>query len=156
MSSHDFIRNTRQRKIILESLRKRFDHPSADMVYADVRRKIPRISLSTVYRNLEILHDMGMVEKIDIGSGLARYDGNPHPHYHAVCLACSRVDDVPDEAVTAFEYDREKIAGFELSGLVVQFVGMCPKCCEKRSLNGQRARTGTAGSESVRPERVEG
>ncbi len=125
------LRNTHQRQIILESLRKRFDHPSADMVYTDVRKKIPRISLSTVYRNLEMLHDLGLVEKIDIGSGLARYDGNPRPHYHAVCIICSRVDDVPDDAITTFEYDRRKISGFELSGLVVQFLGICDECRKK-------------------------
>ena len=67
-----------------------------------MREKMPRISLGTVYRNLEVLHSMGLVEKIDVGSGQARYDVNPHPHCHAVCAECSKVFDVPENAVTSF------------------------------------------------------
>ena len=133
-------RVTKQRRVILDTLRERCDHPSADVLYARVREKMPHISLGTVYRNLEVLHTMGLVEKIDVGSGQARYDGDPRPHCHAVCSVCSKVVDVPDRAVTSFTFDYRLIERFEITGHVVLFVGVCRDCREEegRKEKGQQ------------------
>jgi Fur family ferric uptake transcriptional regulator len=86
---------TRQRQIILEELRKADTHPSADEVYETVRKRLPRISLGTVYRNLEILSELGEIQKLELGGDLKRFDRKPNKHYHIRCMNCGRVDDAP-------------------------------------------------------------
>ena len=72
-------RNTRQRQVILEELQKLTSHPTAAVLYDIVRRRLPKISLGTVYRNLELLARMGMVQKLELAGGEARFDGNVAP-----------------------------------------------------------------------------
>ena len=83
---------TRQRRVILQELQKVTTHPTADQVYDMVRKKLPRISLATVYRNLDLLAQDGLISKLDGGAQL-RFDGNPADHYHIRCTRCQRVDD---------------------------------------------------------------
>ena len=71
-----FQRNTRQREVILEELRKLRSHPTAPVLYEIVRRRLPRISLGTVYRNLELLAKSGVVRKLELSDSEARFDGN--------------------------------------------------------------------------------
>lgn len=73
---------TRQRSVILEELRKVTTHPSADGIYEMVRKRLPRISLGTIYRNLEILFENGDIRRLDTGSHLRRFDGRAEDHYH--------------------------------------------------------------------------
>ena len=87
MSSQDHFRMTRQREIILQELRKVTSHPSADEIYLMVRKVMPKISIGTVYRNLELLFQRGLVAKIEISGSQMRFDGNPQKHYHI-----SRID----------------------------------------------------------------
>jgi Fe2+ or Zn2+ uptake regulation protein len=130
MKIPDARRETRQRQIILQELQSRRDHPSADMIYDAVREVLPRISLGTVYRNLELLHNMGLIEKIDAGSGQARYDGDVCCHCHTVCTVCGAIGDVPEDAILSFEYDARKVGLREITGHIVQFTGTCSKCGE--------------------------
>ena len=74
------LRMTRQRKLILEEFKAAGKHSTADDVYARVRAKLPRVSLGTVYRNLDILSRAGMIRKIDVGEGRKQYDGGMHRH----------------------------------------------------------------------------
>src|SRR3989441_1083128 len=88
------LRLTRQRRIILEVVRATDAHPTAALVYRRVRRRLPRVSLATVYRNLRVLAAEGfLAERADTG-GL-RFDGNTRPHDHFTCLVCGRIYDVP-------------------------------------------------------------
>ena len=86
------LRMTRQREVILEELRKVNTHPSADEVYEMVRKRLPRISLGTVYRNLEILSESGDIQKLEPGCTLKRFDGNPSEHSHIRCIRCDRIE----------------------------------------------------------------
>ena len=79
MQKHPNLRMTRQRRVILEELRKVNNHPSAYEIYEFVRKRLPRISLGTVYRNLEILSESGDIQKLEPGCSLKRFDGNYHP-----------------------------------------------------------------------------
>ena len=88
-------RMTRQREVILEEIRNAKTHPSADEVYEMVRKRLPRISLGTVYRNLEILSKLGEIQKLELGGDIKRFDWNPKKHYHIRCLNCGRVDNAP-------------------------------------------------------------
>ena len=87
-------RNTRQRTVLLEELRKLRFHPTAAELYEVVRARIPSISLGTVYRNLEFLARSGVVQRLRTSGRGARFDGNPRKHYHVRCIYCERIDDV--------------------------------------------------------------
>ena len=88
------VRMTKQREIILEELKKLKTHPTASELYDIVRKRLPKISLGTVYRNLEILAEMGMIKKLEIAGKEKRWDGDTSKHYHFRCLKCGKVEDI--------------------------------------------------------------
>ena len=94
MKDHPFHRNTKQRQVILQELQKLTSHPTAAALYRIVVRRLPKISLGTVYRNLDLLTKTGVIQKLEFGSEEARFDGNSTPHYHIRCVKCGRVDDI--------------------------------------------------------------
>ena len=123
------IRNTRQRQLVLEAVRARMDHPSADEIYLDVRRMDARISRGTVYRNLNILAESGEIAHVEAPSA-DRYDLRAEPHYHLYCLSCGAVADAP------LPYQREddrRVAemGFKIRCHQTIFEGLCPACRKK-------------------------
>ena len=125
-------RMTPQRKVILEELRKSKSHPTADEVYVQVRRKLPRISLATVYRNLELLSENGLVRRITSGPGPMRYDGGLAPHFHVRCVVCGAIEDVMlqlDERIDAVAAQQ---TGYEVMGHELEFSGVCPACALRR------------------------
>jgi Fur family ferric uptake transcriptional regulator len=121
---------TRQRKIILEELRKVDTHPSADEVYEMVRKRLPRISLGTVYRNLEVLSKCGAIQKLEPGCSLKRFDGDPHEHYHIRCLQCDRVVDAHFDIDLNFTNNDSEGNNFKIIGHKLEFIGLCSKCAE--------------------------
>jgi len=121
-------RMTAQRRVILRELKRVVTHPTADEIYLMVRKIIPRISLGTVYRNLEILTDMELVQKIECAGNQRRYDGNPDPHHHIRCIRCGRVGDVEDDVIENFSFSAEKIPSWEVRDHRVIFLGICPPC----------------------------
>ena len=128
-------RMTRQRKVILEELLKQNTHPSADEIYQMVRRRMPRISLGTVYRNLEVLANMGKIQKLELSGALKRYDWNANKHYHIRCLNCDRVDDAPIAPLNQLENDLYGATVFEIIGHNLEFTGFCPECSKKSAPN---------------------
>ena len=79
------LKYSRQREAIKEFLMTRKDHPTADVVYMNVRQEFPNISLGTVYRNLTLLSDIGEIVRLRVGEGVDHFDANTNPHYHFVC-----------------------------------------------------------------------
>ena len=122
------LRMTQQRKVILEELRKVDTHPSADQVYEMVRKRLPRISLGTVYRNLDILSDTGEIQKLKLGCNLKRFDGIARDHYHIRCLHCDRVIDAPAGFDVAVNHEPKTANCFKIIGHRLEFVGICPDC----------------------------
>lgn len=124
-----FIRKTRQRDLILKTLRGTKSHPTADWIYEQVKKKMPNISLGTVYRNLGILREMGEIMELNYGSKYSRFDGNPENHYHFVCTVCGAIIDVEncpvekklDECVA--EKNNVKVFFHR-----AEFYGICNKC----------------------------
>ena len=131
MQKQSNLRMTRQRKVILEELRKVNSHPSADELYEMVRKRLPRISLGTVYRNLEILSESGDIQKLEPGCSLKRFDGNTAEHCHIRCVSCNRIVDAP--MAPDFEIDLEQIdsTDYKIIGHKLEFLGMCPQCSDK-------------------------
>jgi Fur family ferric uptake transcriptional regulator len=125
------LRMTRQRKVILEELRKLNTHPSADEIYEVVRHRLPRISLGTVYRNLEVLSELGEIQKLELSGLLKRFDWNTKKHYHIRCVRCSRVDDAPIAPLNKLDNELYGATVFEIIGHNLEFTGLCPECSRK-------------------------
>ncbi|MDL2317040.1 transcriptional repressor [Desulfovibrio sp. OttesenSCG-928-A18] len=120
-------RMTKQRAVILEALRSVTSHPTADEIYGMVRLKLPRISLGTVYRNLELLASSGEILRLDRAGAQKRFDGNPAPHQHVRCRVCGRVGDVMSpvrEPALSGVY----APGFTIDEITVEFAGICDSC----------------------------
>ena len=129
MQTHSNLRMTRQRKVILEELRKVKTHPSADEVYEMVRKRLPRISLGTVYRNLEILSESGDIQKLEPGCSLKRFDGDTSEHCHIRCVRCDRIADAPLPDVK-FDLEQVESSDFKITGHRLEFLGLCSECSD--------------------------
>lgn len=123
-------RMTQQRKTILEVLKKTKTHPSADEIYEMVKRKLPRISLGTVYRNLEVLAELGFIQVLELSGSLKRFDWDPNKHYHIRCIRCDRVENAPIAPMHRLENKIYKSTVFEIIGHNLEFTGLCPQCTE--------------------------
>jgi Fur family ferric uptake transcriptional regulator len=129
---------TPQREVILDRLRKADSHLTADEVYEMVRARLPRISLGTVYRNLETLSRLGMIQKLDIAGAQRRFDAITKNHYHLRCLGCGRIDDAPMKLQASLEGSLEGLTEYEIIGHRLEFVGFCLKCRKKPRMRTQR------------------
>ena len=138
MQKHPNLRMTRQRRVILEELRKVNTHPSADEIYEIVRKRLPRISLGTVYRNLEILSDSGDIQKLETGCSLKRFDGNLSEHCHIRCVRCDRIADAPMLPELEIDLERFDSTDFEIIGHRLEFLGVCPICSDKSKRDANR------------------
>ena len=138
MQKHPNLRMTRQRRVILEELRKVKTHPSADEIYEIVRKRLPRISLGTVYRNLEKLSESGDIQKLEPGSSLKRFDGDPTDHCHIRCVRCDRIADAPMAPDLEIDLARVNSTDFEIIGHRLEFLGVCPICSAKSSRDANR------------------
>jgi Fur family ferric uptake transcriptional regulator len=130
-------RNTLQRQTILEVLHNYPSHPTAQELFEQVQRKIPRISLGTVYRNLKILYSQGQIRKITNPGEQTRYDADLHRHYHVRCVCCNCITDLPDlpDALPVADYQQQ--SGFEITGHKLEFYGICPRCQQIRTAENQ-------------------
>ena len=124
----DKFRITNQREIILHELRSVKTHPTADELFEQVRGRLPRVSLATVYRNLEWLCQQGIVQKIEVGGRQKRFDGTANLHYHIRCIGCGRVDDVDMSPVETLDHDLSDKSGYTIMGHRLEFWGTCPAC----------------------------
>jgi Fe2+ or Zn2+ uptake regulation protein len=125
------LRMTQQRKVILEELQKLETHPSADEIYSIVRRRLPRVSLGTVYRNLEVLSELGEIQKLELSGSLKRYDWDTKKHYHIRCMHCNMVEDAPIAPLNQLENDLYGATVYQIIGHNLEFIGLCPGCAKK-------------------------
>jgi Fur family ferric uptake transcriptional regulator len=122
-------RGTRQRRVILEELKKVHSHPTAAELYEFARRRLPKISLGTVYRNLELLAADGTIQKLEISGTESRFDGNPEQHWHIRCVRCGRVGDLDDVPADPPALDSfQTLSGYKILGCRLEFSGLCPQC----------------------------
>lgn len=103
-------------------------HPTADELYARVRKRLPRISLATVYRNLEMLSDNGVIQELDTTGKLKRFDGDPSKHTHIVCVNCGKVDDIEYEGKENPFTSIRSAGGYKVLKFRIEFDGVCPEC----------------------------
>lgn len=121
-------RNTIQRKLVFDAVNKLKNHATADEVYEEIVKEHPNISKATVYRNLNVLSEMGQIRKLEIPGSPDRFDHLCYDHCHARCEKCGRVFDVDADFVTGLEKSIRDTHGFAFTGYDILFRGICPNC----------------------------
>jgi len=132
MESLPNMRLTTQRQIILEELGKVTCHPTANEVYDMVRKRLPRIGLGTVYRNLELLADSGVILKLEVGGTQKRFDATVDPHYHIRCSVCGKVDDIDIPVQEHINQAATDASSYKVLGHHIEFSGVCYSCLAKK------------------------
>jgi len=123
------LRLTPQRVAICEVLAASRDHPTAYEIYRRLRRRFPTMSLATVYKTLDALARLGLVNVLgDAGDGMVHYDGDTAPHINLICLSCHRVQDLEGVDVRALHRRVAARSGYALRGARLVYYGLCPDC----------------------------
>lgn len=127
-------RMTKQRAVILEVLRSSTAHPTADEIYGMVRTIMPRISLGTVYRNLDLLAGSGEILRLERAGAQRRFDGRQSPHHHVRCEICGTIGDI-FVSMPMPDMDTARVCpGFvSIRGMEVEFTGICEACRHARA-----------------------
>lgn len=120
-------RNTKQRQLVLDAVRARCDHPSADEIYLDVRAIDNLISRGTVYRNLKILVKQGKVLRVKLPN-IDRFEAQLDKHYHILCIKCGSVYDIPFPYHENMDKQVAEITGYTIERHRAIFEGVCPEC----------------------------
>ena len=106
----------------------RHDHPTADVVYTNIKMEYPNISLGTVYRNLQLLTDMGELQKVRVGDGIDHFDADTTPHYHFACNGCGAIIDLDMDAIDYINDIASKSFDGTIMGHSLTFNGLCSRC----------------------------
>lgn len=127
------MRMTNQREIVLRELQKSKRHLTADELYDIVKKVMPRISLATVYRNLEILSEAGIIGKLEISGRQKRFDYDASAHDHIYCVVCHRVDNLDIAHQSWNPEGLGGVAGYSITGYRLEIIGICPECLKKKN-----------------------
>jgi len=119
---------SRQRDIILETLKENVVHPTAEYLYGVLKEKNSGISLATLYRNLNQLADKGIIKKIEGLETSSHFDHNTYEHYHFICDKCKRVFDIPVEIAPDIAEKTQHATGFDVKGYDIVIHGICNEC----------------------------
>lgn len=121
-------KRSRQREKILELLQGTERHPTADWIYNELKEEFPDLSMGTVYRNLIVLIDQGLVNKIDFGSTFDRFDANVGPHYHFICEKCGAIMDLQMPVDQSLNERVNEATPFTAQRHRIEFFGICDRC----------------------------
>lgn len=126
-------RQSRQRERILQLLKQTDTHPTADWLYEQLKKEFSKLSLGTVYRNLSILTDQGLVQKIHSGSTFNRFEANQALHYHLICEKCGKIEDFKMPAHKELDEQASRMTDFMIRKHRIDFFGICSNCQKKQS-----------------------
>lgn len=127
-------RNTRQRQLVLDAVKARCDHPSADQIYLDLRAIDDRISRGTVYRNLKILVRRREILLVKLPH-IDRFEPRLDPHYHLICTGCGKVSDLAVPYRGELDEEAAEKTGYRIERHRAYFEGLCPDCCLEKEQN---------------------
>ncbi|MFN8401112.1 MAG: Fur family transcriptional regulator [Anaerolineales bacterium] len=128
------MRVTPQRVAICELLASSHEHPTAAMIYDELKPRFSSLSLATVYNTLETLVGLGVVNVLGhAGDDKVHYDADTEPHVNLACISCSRIIDIPSEHVTHLDSEITAASGYKLLGARVLYYGLCPACQKKQA-----------------------
>lgn len=122
------VRITPQRHAVLEYLLTSMSHPTADEIYKALEDRFPNMSVATVYNNLRILREIGLVRELTYGDDSSRFDSNMKEHYHIICEECGKIVDFHYPTLDEIEALAEKVSGFEISHHRMELYGKCKEC----------------------------
>lgn len=129
------IKYSRQREAVLLYLRSTKSHPTADKVYREIRKEFPKISLGTVYRNLNLLAEQGEILRLNCGDGVEHFDATTEPHNHFACRACGAVIDLPMVEFDCLDDKMQVDFSGQIEGYEIYFYGTCEKCVSLSDTN---------------------
>lgn len=121
-------RRSRQREVLFNVLKGTNSHPTADWIYQEARKTLPKISLGTVYRNLRLLAERGEIVELNYGDGQRRFDGTPENHYHFNCRICGKVYDIKGPLKKDMEKELSNKLGVIVNHHRVEYYGTCKDC----------------------------
>jgi Fur family peroxide stress response transcriptional regulator len=122
---------THQRQIVYEAVISSHGHYSPEQIYASVRKRVPSISLATVYNNLRLFVERGLLREVSPHASTLLVDGNLKPHHHLVCSRCKSVQDIEADFIDFKRLSPHVPNGFDLTQPVVEVFGLCPRCSAK-------------------------
>jgi Fur family peroxide stress response transcriptional regulator len=119
---------TPQRLVLYKALLHTTAHPSPEILFEEVRAQMPTLSLATVYKTVETLKDLGLVQEVNPLHDRMRLDANMDPHHHLVCVRCRQVIDIHSDDLDGLQLPTELKRGYAVFNHSVQFSGLCPAC----------------------------
>ncbi len=124
---------TPQRRVIVKVFQRNPDrHLSAEDVYSLVKTTEPDIGMATIYRTLDLLSELAVLQRMDFGDGRSRYELNKsedaHHHHHLICVRCGQVMEFEDDLLDSLEHAIEKKSRFQIVNHQLKFYGYCDKC----------------------------
>lgn len=128
------VRITPQRHAVLEFLLTSMTHPTADEIYKALEANFPNMSVATVYNNLRVLKEAGLVHELTYGDNSSRFDCNMEDHYHIKCTSCGKIVDFDYPMLDEVESLAEQVTGFDVSHHRMELYGTCKKCQEKEAV----------------------
>lgn len=122
------VRMTPQRYAILEFLLSSMSHPTADEIYKSLEGKFPNMSVATVYNNLRVFKEAGLVRELTYGDASSRFDANMTDHYHVICRKCGKITDFDYPTLIDVEREAAKRTGFRVESHRMEVYGICKEC----------------------------
>lgn len=124
---------TPQRYAIYKYLKSTKVHPSAEMIYTDLKINYPTMSLATVYKTLKTLIEIELIQELNVGEDNFRFDANTNMHPHIMCMKCGKVDDIELVDFSYLNKEVEKYSDYCILDHQLYFYGTCPECKKKES-----------------------
>ncbi|MBW7454185.1 Fur family transcriptional regulator [Paenibacillus sepulcri] len=124
------VRMTPQRHAILSFLMASITHPTADEIYKSLSPAYPSMSVATIYNNLRLFVDAGLVRELTYGDDSSRFDADLSEHYHAICRSCGKIVDFDYPPLTEVEEAASRETGFRVEGHRMEIYGQCADCCK--------------------------
>jgi Fur family peroxide stress response transcriptional regulator len=122
------VRITPQRHAILEFLIQSMIHPTADDIYRALEAKFPNMSVATVYNNLRVFRESGLVKELTYGDSSSRFDFVTNDHYHIICDSCGKIVDFHYPGLDEVEHLASHVTGFQVNSHRMEIYGSCPTC----------------------------
>jgi Fur family peroxide stress response transcriptional regulator len=125
---------THQRQLIYETVMAMPGHPSPETIYDKVRKKIPSISLATVYKNVHTFLDSGVLREVSLHHGPLRVEANEEAHHHVLCVNCKSIMDLETNSMEAVLLQEKLPRGFQVRRIAVDVIGVCLACSDSGRL----------------------
>jgi Fur family peroxide stress response transcriptional regulator len=126
---------THQRQVIYKTVMSMHGHPSPELIYEKVKKKIPAISLATVYKNVRTFLDSGMLREVSVHHGSLKVEPNEHAHHHLVCIRCKQITDLDEKSLGPVRIPirmKDQPRGFQITRIAIDVLGICAECADKK------------------------